>query len=261
MLSTSASALTVAILGVLVVDGQSVDTRVTSPIIATRAAAVEELVSQVEAVPSRLQDEALQATVVGLLEAENAVVAQNYQTFLQTKATSLDEVYAEYYSRVLGLADRLRKESPPRDAALLARLLNALVMGSYNPDSAFADGLALEGDAIVPIVLAMANSPIGPSRWNAYALMARMSSGQDAGRLAVPLSAESQVAIRRAAREGLLDPAPDVRIWAIAAVVAVRDREAIPLLRQLALTDPDLDKGPTPYSVRSAAATALQKLR
>jgi len=62
-------------------------------------------------------------------------------------------------------------------------------------------------------------------------------------------------------REGLLDPAPDVRIRAVAAVAAARDREAIPLLRQMALTDPDLDKGPTRCSVRSAAPAAIEKLR
>lgn len=260
MISTT-HLLSLLLLLVAQADSKSLPARLGSPDVRIRIEATEELVRRVETDASILENDEIQETTVALLETENALVADNFRTFLQTKKSGLDEVYAEHYARVLGLGDQLRKDASPKDRALLSRLRRALVMGSYNPDSAFATGLALEGAAIVPIVLEMTKATINPTKWNAFALIGELLSLQDARRLATPLSAGSQSALRSAAREGLLDPAPDVRIWAISAVVRGKDREAVPYLRLLAQTDPDTDRGATKYSVRSSAAAALEKLR
>lgn len=232
-----------------------------SDAVQSRMAAVIETERQVAANPDLLRDVGVQEALVALLERENAEVAANYNAFLTTRKSALDEVYAEHYARALGLADRIRTDARPQDQQLLARLTRALVTGSYNPDSAFADGLASEGEAIVPIVLDMTKSPMSEAKWNAYSLMGKMFSLHDSRNLRAPLSTESQLSMRQAARAGLLDPAADVRIWAISAVVGAQDRESIPLLRLLAATDPDGAQGTSKYSVRSVAAAAVKQIR
>jgi HEAT repeat protein len=73
------------------------------------------------------------------------------------------------------------------------------------------------------------------------------------------LEAENKAIAERTAANGLVDPAPDVRLLAIFAVASAKDKGAIPLLERIAQDDPDTHTGR--YSVRTQAAEALRRLR
>jgi hypothetical protein len=225
----------------------------------TRIEVVSALEATVTADPLVLREQNLPEAILTLLEAENARVVESLAAFHVTKQERLTEAYAEYYSLVLDLANRVRTENLLSSPALVSRLRRALVFGVYNPDSEFVKQLAREGETTVPFILELSRAPNGPSKWNAYALIGELFAGQEAGRLTAPLSSSSAASLRAAARVGLADPAPDVRGWAVRAVARARDREAIPLLEQLAKNDPDTS--PAGYSVRSLAADALRRLR
>lgn len=225
----------------------------------TRMKAVTEIEERVASDPLVLTERTVQEAVVVLLERENARVSEHTASFQKTGKDELTEVYSEYYSQVLGLANNLRKGGLLTNPGLVPRLRRALVLGVYNPDSAFAKDLAREGEPIVSLVLELTQRPDGPSKWNGYHLIGELLANQEIRTLAVPLSDSSAASLRTAARAGLVDPAPDVRRSAVTAVLRAKDRGAIPVLERLAQSDPD-DR-PGKYSVRSLAAEALRRLR
>jgi hypothetical protein len=230
-----------------------------APELQARMRAVTDLERAVAADPSVLGEQQLQKAVLTLLETENARVAKAMASFQATGHAETTESDGEYYAQVLGLANRLRTDDRLSSAALDSRLRRALVFGVYNPDSEFVGDLAREGDAIVPFVLELSRAADGPSKWNANALIGALFANQKAGALTGPLSASSASALRTAARGALADPAADVRRWAVRAVTRAEDKEALPLLEQLAKNDPDADvQG---HSVRSLAAEAVRRLR
>lgn len=226
----------------------------------TRTAAVAELETAAASDPVVIAEPRVQAALVALLERENATIAENTRLMMAGGRSALPERYSEYYAQVLGLANRLRRVAVA-NAPLSDRLKRALVLGTYNPDSEFAKDLASEGDPIVPIVLQLTQAVDGPSKWNGFSLIGELFVRQELGTLAVPMSARSTELLRRAAREGLQDPAADVRRAAVTAVVKAKDRGAIPLLERMAQNDPDADSGRAQISVRSRAAEALRTLR
>lgn len=241
-------------------DVRALASRLAAADIATRANAVLELDKAAQNDFGILANVVLQRPIVVLLETENALVAKSHNSFLVTKRDDLGEDYSEHYSRALGIANRLRK-GVVLEPLLSSRLRRALVLGVYNPESEFAKDIALEGDAIVPLVLELSKSASGPQKWNAFGLTSALFEYQEARSLSDPLSAASVVALRAAARAGLSDPAPDVRREAIPAVVSAKDYQAIPMLQHLAQNDPDVSTGPSNYSVRALAAAALKELQ
>lgn len=235
-------------------------TRLSSAQRTVRAAAVNELTATVTRDAAVLSADDLQRALTALLEKENATINANLAETVSTGTSGLSEQYAEYYAGVLGLADRVRTTARSEDASLRPRLLRALVEGAYNPGSAFAQGLAQEGEPLVPFILEISDSPNEPARWNALALIAYVFAGRDANTLKAPLSASSEVRLRSVARKALHDEAPAVRRHAIDAVVAAHDTESVPTLLKLAKEDPDVDRGKLRHSVRSRAADAVVKL-
>jgi hypothetical protein len=223
-----------------------------------RAAAVAELDAASGKDPNLLQSGETQAALIALLETENARVMDNLEQTKATGQSSLTEGYADYYSSVLGLTNRLRGVIPADDTTLRPRLIKALVEGTYNPDSRFAYGLAQEGDRLTPLILEMAGSANEPTRWNALALTAQLFNESAAGSLKTPLSSASSQELRTTARKALRDGAAEVRRFAIDAVVAAKDRESVPILLELARSDPDAK---SKHSVRSLAAAAAVKLQ
>jgi len=230
--------------------------RLVDPQLLVRVTSANQLVSEVEGTPEILRDAAIQDHLITALEFENEFTLRNLERVTQGKTPLFEEEYGEHYSQVLGLADRLRRESLA--APQRTRLLKALVLGVYNGDSPFAVRLAKEGETISPFVLQAVKSSNGPTRWNGFDLIGLMFTHQRAGALAVPLSAQTREAFRLAAREGLHDPAPDVRRTAVSAVVAAMDVGALPLLRYLAEKDSDA-RGP--WSVRALAAEGVHRLQ
>lgn len=244
--------------------GPLVDRDLVSSVLSTRVTAVERLLAVVDGEPDLLEQPAIQDSVILALQLENDLIEQNLTVVAKGSASLLPEGYGEHYSRVLDLANRLRSLNAGDDAQpdpRRGRLLRTLVRATYNPDSAFAQDLAREGETIAPDVVALLRSGNGPARWNAYALVANMLKSDDRRELKRGLSAKSRAQFRLAARDGLQDPAPDVRRFAVAAVVAAKDKDAIPLLRRMAETDPDDGRGArNALSVRRLAGAAAAEL-
>jgi hypothetical protein len=237
---------------------QPLPARLTDADLRVRSDASLELQRLAVADPSVLAQGAIQEAIVTLLEKENVRISENWTTVTNGGKHSLDELYAEYYAVVLGLANDTRKQGVS-DPALGARLKRALVFGTYNPESALAKDLARAGEPIVPLVMELTTQPIGPKKWNGYGLAGELFAHAEAGTLIVPLTASSAAALRATARNGLMDPSAVVRQWSIVAVTKARDKEAIPLLKRIAESDPDA--GSNKYSVRSVAAEALRQIR
>lgn len=234
--------------------------RLSAPEFQARAAAVGTLEAAAARDPAVLDSEAIQVALTTLLEAENAAIKENFEHARATRESRRTEAHSEYYSQVLGLADRVRRLLPAVDESVRPRLLRALVRGSYNSDSPFARGLAQEGERLVASILELAGSPNEPKKWNALGLITYVFRYRDASSLAAPLSASSERDLRAAARKALRDPSLVVRRHAVEAVVAAKDTDAIPVLRELARADPDVDRGQFRHSVRSLANDALMKL-
>jgi hypothetical protein len=159
-----------------------------APELQARMKAVTHLERAAAADPSVLAERGLQKAILKLLEAENARVTANLASFQATGHAELTEGYGEYYSQVLGLANRVRVDDRLSSAALDSRLRRALVFGVYNPESEFVADLARDGNAIVPFVLELSHAPNGPSKWNANALIGQLLAAQNTGELMAPLS-------------------------------------------------------------------------
>jgi hypothetical protein len=256
------SLVTVMTTVTVVVQSAELVSQLNSPDEIARRQAVAELDRKIAADVLGLADESIQEALVSVLELENARILENVAAFRQTGRSTLGEAYGEYYAQLLGLADKVRAGGlATANTERATRLRRALVLGAYNPESDFAKEIAREGESIVPWVVELTKRSDAPSRWNGYALIGEIFAAQEKGLVRAPLSPSSASSLRVTARAGLLDPASDVRIWAIFAVASARDRDAIPLLSRLAESDPDTDTGPAKYSVRSRAADALRRIR
>jgi HEAT repeat protein len=229
-----------------------------SPELRVRMAAAEQLTAVADKVPDALADRAVYELVMAAIEAETDLVLRNVEAVTQGKPPLFEEEYGEHYAVVVGLANRLRNISG-MSTTTRGRLLRALVLATYNDDSPFAKELSLEGERIVPFVLTAVTSVNEPTQWNGYGLIRYLFEAAEFGRTITPLSETSRQRLREAARRGLIDPAPGVRRRAIAAVVAAKDRTALPQLELMARSDPD-DQYPG-FSVRDRAAAAVAALR
>jgi hypothetical protein len=194
---------------------------------------------------------------VQALENANELIERNLELVSAGRESVLQEEFGEHYAQLIERVNRLRKAdaTTPR---IRQRALRAMVLGSYLPGGEFSRELAQEGDELVPYVLEAVKSTSGPKRWNGYALIADIWQASEAGGLRNPLSPTSRQDFQAVARHGLQDPAPDVRVHAVRAVVAGKDKAALPLLIRMSEQDADAIG---PMSVRAEAAKAAQKLR
>jgi hypothetical protein len=226
-----------------------------SPAWDTRAAAAASLGRLLDTDPTQRALPAVQEAVAELLERENGVIRDNFRRDIDTS-----ESFGSYYDReVVATALKLLPETTP---AVRPHMLAALVSSAYNPDTQFVKDLALNGEEIVPAVLALAHSDIVPERWNAYALMGHLIHAGNTKTLKSPLAAASASGLPKALRAGLQDPDETCRRAAIDAVVIAGDRDAIPLLALMAQSDPDNASGKrSRFSTRFLAAEAVKKLQ
>ena len=201
-----------------------------------------------------LDNPAVYETVVALVRSETAVIDANFRNGVST-----DEGFGEDYSVMLETATRvLRAGAPDTRRALLAALVKAV----YNPDSRFAKELASYGELVVEPALELTHTDMDPDRWNAYAMLGEILRADRTHELKVPLATGSAARLRVALRGGLRDPEIVTRRETVNAIVAAEDREAIPLLKELAASDPDVGAGLTQrFSVRALAAAAVEKLQ
>lgn len=247
------------VLGVLVVSTSLAGVQATAPLdralaglhspdYTARAKSLDTLKGMFDADPTLLNKPVVQQAVIELLERENATIIANYRS-----GAGSSEDYGEWYAGPV--AETVLEVLPHLPPKTRPRMITAMVNGSYNPESRWAQDLALHGEEVVPDVLALAKSDDVPSRWNAYALMVELLKGHQAGTLQPPLAAASVPAVQRALRDGLRDRDVTCRRRVVDALVAVGDRDAIPLLSKLAQSDPDQEPGNR--AVRGRAAEAI----
>jgi hypothetical protein len=171
------------------------------------------------------------------------------------------EGHAEYYADVLGLVDSFVDSSDQHAVMILAHSV-------YNADSEFAIKLSSYGETVVaPLLVLSRHEDPGrdvSQRANAYETLGNVLRAQRRGLSRHPLSAHTVALVETRLHEGLHDLQPYVRVGAIRAVAAAGDVDMLPMLEQLARTDPQsatMDNGIRRYFVREEATSAIAVLK
>jgi hypothetical protein len=179
--------------------------------------------------------------------------------FLEAELTALRSGAAEQDNR---LGDRYQLVAPlvlralDRSVPLPPAFLRAAVRSSYLLGGDHSRTFARFGPPIVPYLVEMTASSVS-ARQAGYKMLGKMVQEGRAGSLRSPLSPATEVTVKQHIRSGLQDADPWARKAAIQAVVDADDLEAIPILTQMAATDPDGGRFP----VRVKAAEALTRLK
>jgi hypothetical protein len=215
-----------------------------------RSAAYEEL----KVDPATLRRPDVKTELVDLLDRENR--------YLHGAKRDLGEGFAEYISELGDTVVQFVDWNDPHQACVLAQ-------SPYDPESQFADELAIKsGAVVVPCLLNM-------SRGNSYD---QKDSGEklvSERQQAIPvlvhiaavtngLSSSFAQQIRQATIGGLSDPSVLVRESTIEAVGRFGTQEMIPILQSIARSDPvsrRLDNGQLRFGVRDAAMKAIESIQ
>jgi hypothetical protein len=143
-------------------------------------------------------------------------------------------------------------------------VVRALVeSGIFNSGSRLAQAIGAVGKGAVPAMLRASRERSSNRRANTFDLLGWTLANHRAGTLRQPLSAKSATAARRAIIRGLRDRDIVCRREAVQGVERAGLKEALPILRELAATDPDdgrAGNGRVRYSVRGLAAQAIETL-
>jgi hypothetical protein len=154
----------------------------------------------------------------------------------------------------------LSDTAPRTKPVVVAALVESSI---FNSGSKLSQAIAEVGDSALPAILRASAGPDIYKSSNAFDLLGRMLASHRTGALRQPLSANSEAAARRALLRGLRHTDIVCRREAVRGVERAGLREAVPVLRELAATDPDDGRGrngPLRFSVRGLAANALATL-
>lgn len=201
-----------------------------------------------------LQRPDVKTALVDLLESENQLIRKTLVDSNGEIGVSgkYGEDYSEYYATLLGTVEKIVDWHDPHQACILAQ-------GSYNPGSRFAAALAAKGGATVaPCLLRMAESNFMFDRHESIPVLVQLSA------VANDLSPSVQQQVSETVRRGLRDSNVGVRLVTVQAVREFGTPEMIPLLQEIARSDPysrRLDNGQQRFSVRDAAAQAIQSIQ
>lgn len=213
----------------------------------TRAAALSRLKKD----PNWAQSPDARGAVVALQRQEDR---RRREARMIGSTSEFSEAYYEYYDSVLIPSTmRVLDVEPAED------VIEALAWARYNPESALAKRLASQGTAVLAIMVRMVQTGEVPNRWNALYVLGEVVRLQNERRLRNALTPQQVNDALRAVRESTLDPESSVRRHAVRALGAARDLEAVPILRRLAESDPDVkdQKAKMDFSVRGEALRAL----
>jgi len=219
-----------------------------------RAAAAEKLIVDRDA----LRSDQVKIALIDLLERENQVIESTLRESNGQEGVSVKygEGFSEYYSALLGAVDQVADSSDKRT-------LDGLTRSAYNPDSQFALKLASYGSAVVPTLLELANSDVGPRRASAVALLSQILK-RDKMRTD-HMSTDIYQQVKGVLVRGLGDDDVGVRIQAARGLGEVGDKDAIPLLERLAQNDPAsapaAERGKKKFPVRDEAFKALSAIK
>jgi len=252
--------IAIVIVGVVVVMSQDSEdqtkllSRLQSDDWQKRAAAVDKLIGNRHA---RMTDEVKNA-LIDLFDRENQLVESTLRESngLEGVSVKYGEGYSEYYSTLAAAVDHVADYNDKRT-------LNILVHSSYNPDSPFAVKLASHGEAVVPMLLEMANSDLAPYRGKALGVLGEILKVEKYRAIRLPADTNEQV--RQSLIRGTADQDVGVRMQAVQALGIAGGKDAVQLLERIAKSDPGAIParvaGENRYPVREEALKAIRLIK
>jgi hypothetical protein len=191
--------------------------------------------------------------MMGLFELENGVIRQTLAESKGERGISdkYGESYGEYYARLMTTVEETADWHDPRQLCILAD-------GGYEPMSAYARRLVTDGGAaVLPCLLKAAHGDFY-LRYQTVPTLVHLYS------VAKNLSPAEREQIRQIIIGGVRDPIVLVRQPTVEAIGKFGDAEMIPILQDVARSDPQsrlLDNGQLRFDVRDAATKAIQSIQ
>ncbi len=209
-------------------------------------------VREVGALSAQGLSDAAKAELVATLERELRVVEDSYRRGVGV-SNELGESYGDYLATLQDTVSRLANFGDDR-------VLRVLALGVYNPDSRFASELARRAGArLLPVAKDMVGSDLTYTRDKGIALLGELYGSREAFNLDTAAVEDIRATLYRAARSD--DQV--MRRWAVRAIGAGRSRQDVPILEEIAKSDPASRKTETKgvvFPVREAAEEALRAI-
>jgi hypothetical protein len=183
--------------------------------------------------------------LVDLLDLENRGIHKRW-----ADTTGDNEGYSEYMGALLGTVADIADWHDRRQLCVLAE-------STYDSGSEFATRLAVQGGAAVaPCLLKMARSQISFDRFESIPVLVHLAA------VTRDLSPSVRQQIRQVTLEGLRNG--DTRLVTVQAVGQFETPDMIPILQDIARTDPYsrlLDNGKRRFDVREGAVKAIHSIQ
>ena len=207
----------------------------------------------IKAHPENLKRRDVKDALMGLFELENGVVRQTLAESNGEKGVSdkYGEGYSEYYAQLTATVESVADWHDPHQLCILAE-------GAYSPGSDYAAHLVTEGGAAaVPCLLKTAHGDLYERYQSLPTLIQLYAVARD-------LSPAQRQEILQLLTTGIRDPIVLVREPAIQAMGKYGTPDMIPLLEEVARSDPYsrlLENGQILFEVRNEATKAIGSIR
>jgi hypothetical protein len=203
--------------------------------------------------PAALQSPDVRAALLDLLDRENqeldAKLLQAQNSSQEDKGDAVDEGYAEYYSNVLGAVDSFADWNDPRQACIL-------VSAGSSPDSTFATEVARHGKTTIPCLIRRSQSEVDANRSVAVPMLVQALATQKNN-----LDSGTVETARQTILKALRDPHVMLRSFTVTALSTFGEADMIPMLKDVAKTDPEFSKESNSYWIRVAANKAVAAIQ
>lgn len=218
-----------------------------------RAAALRALIGRSELLTSPGAKQA----IIKLLDTENHLMRLTLRESHELTGVSVKygEDYSAYYSTLLSTAAHLADSQDSRTLEVLAR-------SAYDPDSPLALKLAEYGVSVIPYLLTLSQSDLGIDRGTALVVLGRILRLGKTGATPIPRTLYRQV--KKVLIYGTTDRESAVRMQAVGALGIVGDKDTLPVLQKIAVSDPAVlptaEPGRIRHPVREKAMKAIERI-
>lgn len=199
--------------------------------------------------PVALRDARVRNALLELLDRENRDFEAKVREIRGGGQSAGDDDGApEYMEALVGTVESFADQHDPHQICILVKT-------GYMPISSSPAENAIRVKAAMPCLVRMSENTFMLDRIRAAGILARLSALE--GILDPPMAQEIQQLVVRA----LHDPAEAVRSSTVDALGDFGTEDMIPALRQVAESDPALNKTKQTYWIREDAATAITEIR
>ena len=187
-----------------------------------------------------------------MLDRENLVTAEEYR-----HGGGVEGKYGEEYVFYKDDLTEVVKQNFIQfsDSSALRVLLHC----AYNPDSVFAEWLAVQGSQLLPYTREMLERGISPERENAVAVVAHLLSNNSVNKVHLSKAQEEEE------HSQLWQAAENPDMWtrqvAVRYLARVGTLSDLSVLKSVSEDDPGFDERSSTYPVRDAARRAISELR